>query len=1223
MKKDINKEIRERVLVLDGAMGTLIQAYGLTEEDFRGDEFRDHSYELKGNNDLLSISKPELIRSIHDSYLEAGADIIETNSFNSNRISLKDYHLEHIAYRLNKAAAKIARQSVDDYMKNNPAEAKYVAGSMGPTSKTASISPRVEEPGYREVDFNDLKEAYGEQAAGLIDGGVDILLLETVFDTLNAKAGLYAIREEMDKRNLDLPVMISGTLSDSSGRTLSGQTLEAFLNSVSTLNVFSVGLNCSMGAKELKPYVKQISRLSGLPVSVHPNAGLPNQFGEYDESPEDMSVYIKDFLDNRQVNIIGGCCGTTPEHIKKFSVLARKAKPREVKKVNKDLRLSGLESLVHFPGSNFINIGERTNVAGSRKFARLIREKDYEQAMHIARQQVENGAQIIDVNLDDPMLDAKEEMVKFLSMIASDPEVARVPVMIDSSKWEVLEAGLQCLQGKGIVNSISLKEGEEEFIKRAKIIMNYGAAAVIMAFDEQGQATDIKRRIEITSRAYRLLTEAGFPPEDIIFDPNVLTVATGMEEHDNYALGFIEATRWIKKNLKYVRVSGGISNLSFSYRGNNTVREAMHAVFLYHSIKAGLDMAIVNAGNLPVYDDIPKPLLTMVEDVVLNRRSDATERLTEYAQGLSQQDTNKEKKQEEWRAFPLEKRIEYSLLKGNHDYIEEDMKEAVEKYSSSLEIIEKPLMQGMDIVGDYFGEGKMFLPQVIRSARVMKKAVTFLSPYIEKEKSSAGLPSSAGKVLLATVKGDVHDIGKNIVALVLACNNYEIIDLGVMVSAEEILKEAAAQDVDIIGLSGLITPSLEEMINIAREMNKKGFNIPLLVGGATTSVLHTAVKISKEYNRGVVHVKDASKSVQAISKLLSHKQKKGFLAETEKNYSQLRKSNKTVKRKIISIEQARRNSFKTDWDKYKPVRPAQTGIQEIIVRDLEEISRYIDWTFFFHVWGLKGHFPEILEHPQRGKTAKKIFAEGKELLKKIIKKKIIRVEAVTGIFPANSEGDDIVLYTGEDRKNEFARLPQLRQQTEREEGKANICLSDYIAPAGSGIADYHALFAITAGLGMEEFMKKVLPDDDGYCEIMLKALCDRLAEAAAEWLHLKIRKELWGFAVDEKLDLVELLRADYQGIRPAFGYPACPDHSEKRRVFDIMDVEKRIGMSLTESYSMYPVASVSAHVFAHPYSAYFDVGRIEKDQMTDYAARKKMTITDIEKILKPNLNYNS
>lgn len=1220
--KVFKKLIDEKVLVLDGAMGTLIQEHKLSEKDFRGDEFQDHPGPLKGNNDLLSLTQPDIIKNIHKRYLEAGADIIETNTFNANRISLSDYGLEHLAYRINKAASRIARHAVEDFMKANPEQIKFVAGSMGPTSKTASISSKVDEPGFREVYFSDLKEAYQEQAAGLLDGGVDILLLETIFDTLNAKAGLFAIREEMNKRNLKLPVMVSGTLTDLSGRTLSGQTLEAFLTSVSGLDIFSIGLNCALGARELIPFVKQISEKANLPVSIHPNAGLPNQFGEYDETPEEMSLLIKEFLDKGQVNIIGGCCGTTPDHIRIFSLLAKEAKPRIIPEPGKNLQLSGLENLVIYPGSNFINIGERTNVAGSKKFARLIRENKYEEALKIAREQVGNGAQIIDVNLDDPMLDAKEEMVRFLSILASDPEVARVPVMIDSSKWEVLEAGLQCLQGKGIVNSISLKEGEREFLDRARKIMNYGAAVVVMAFDEEGQAVSFERKIEIASRSYKLLTEKiNFPPEDIIFDPNVLILATGMEEHNNYALDFIHATKWIKKNLPFARVSGGISNLSFSFRGNNVVREAMHAAFMYHAIKAGLDMGIVNAGMLPVYSEIPELLLTRVEDVILNRYPEATDKLIELALTIGSSDQKIEEKKDTWRNKPLEERIEFSLLKGNHDYIEEDMKEALEIFPFSLDIIEGPLMKGMDAVGDLFGDGKMFLPQVIRSARVMKKAVAFLNPYIEKEKKSERNSTSAGKILMATVKGDVHDIGKNIVSLVLECNNYEVVDMGVMVPAEKILNEAKLQKADIIGLSGLITPSLEEMISIARQMKEDDYKLPLLIGGATTSIMHTAVKIFPEYDHGVIYVKDASRSVQTVAKLLSGEQKKSFLTEVREKYNSLREINKGVKRSAVSIELARKNRYKPDWKKNPPIRPAQLGIHEIKLENLTEISNYIDWTFFFHVWEIKGRFPEILDHPERGKEASRLYEDARIMLNKIIREGVLKAEAVVGIFPANTIGDDILLYTDESRTKKIASLSQLRQQSVRDEGKSNLSLADFVATRESGIVDYHSLFALTAGIGLEEYIEKFESENDDYSVIMVKALADRLAEAFAEWLHEKVRKELWGFVPDENLSLNQLLQARYQGIRPAFGYPACPDHSEKKNIFEILDVKTRIGLRLTENFSMSPVASVSAHIFASTDSRYFDVGKISKDQLIDYSTRKKYSVEEMEKILAPNLNY--
>lgn len=1216
---NIYTEISKRVLVMDGAMGTMIQRYNLSEEDFRGSRFTSHSQSLKGNNDLLSITQPEIISEIHKKYLEAGSDIIETNTFNANRISMLDYGLSDLVYEMNKVSAEIARAAADEF--SQPDKPRFVAGAIGPTSKTASISPKVEEPGYREVSFDDLLNAYREQINGLIDGGVDILLVETIFDTLNAKAALKAIWEEFKIKNVDLPVMVSGTITDASGRTLSGQTLEAFLNSISGLNIFSVGLNCALGAKELRPFVEEISKKASLPVSIYPNAGLPNQFGEYDETAQEMSLIMNEFLEKGQVNIIGGCCGTTPEHIVKFVELAEQVAPRTLPGQPKQLKLSGLEALVVYPGSNFINIGERTNVAGSRKFARLIKEEKYEEALSVAKQQVENGAQIIDVNMDEPLLDAKEAMVRFLNMLASDPDIAKVPVMIDSSKWEVIEAGLKCLQGKGIVNSISLKEGEEIFKEQAKKLKAYGAAVVIMAFDELGQAANYERKIEICKRSYEILTkEIGFTPEDIIFDPNILTVATGIEEHNEYALNFLQATDWIKENLPYASVSGGISNLSFSFRGNNVVREAMHSAFLYHAIKAGLDMGIVNAGMLEVYDEIPKELLELVEDVILNRRDDATDRLIEYAQNISSTKKDEETV-EEWRSNSLEDRISHSLVKGINDFVEEDMKEALPAYNLALDIVEGPLMKGMNIVGDLFGAGKMFLPQVIKSARTMKKAVAYLSPYIEEEKKAGGDISNAGKVLLATVKGDVHDIGKNIVGLVLGCNNYEIIDLGVMVPSEKILETAIQENVDIIGLSGLITPSLEEMVHVAKEMSARKLKIPLLIGGATTSIMHTAVKIQPHYSEGVVHVKDASRSVQVVASLLSKNQKKEFLEETNTKYSELRELNRGIKRSYISLEEARKNKPIISWNNYKPIKPNFIGTKIIRITDLSEIREFIDWTFFFHVWELKGRFPDILTREDRGEEATKLYNDAQELLDRIVADKKLVAEAVLGIFPANSIGDDIVLFEDESRSKELLRLNQLRQQTERKSENKYYSLADFVAPFDSGLKDYHALFAATAGIGLEFYIKEFEADQDDYSLIMVKALADRLAEAFTEWLHLKVRKEWWNFAPNENFTLEDIFLTKYQGIRPAFGYPACPDHSEKEKVFEFLKVSEETGITITENYSMFPAATVCAHIFSHPESWYMEVGKVSLDQVTDYAKRKNIPIDTAEKILSPVLSY--
>ena len=1217
-KTDISILIKDKILVLDGAMGTMIQKYNLEEKDFRGAQFKKTTIPQKGNNDLLCLTQPQIIDEIHRSYLQAGADIIETNTFNANRISMADYGMEDIVYDINRSAAQIARQAANAF--STPEKPRYVAGSMGPTNKTASMSPRIEDPGFRDVYFDDFMEAYREQVRALIDGGVELILVETIFDTLNAKAAIYAIHEEFQEQDIKLPIMVSGTIADTSGRTLSGQTLEAFMNSVSGLDIFSIGLNCSLGAKELSPYVEELSEKSSLPVSVHPNAGLPNELGEYEESPEKMGTFLKGFLDSNQVNIIGGCCGTTPEHIRKFSELASGSKPRMPASPEKELHLSGLESLSVNPNMNFINIGERTNVAGSKKFARLIKNGDYEEALGVARQQVENGAQIIDVNMDEPLLDAREAMQKFLNMVSSDPDIAKVPVMIDSSSWDVISAGLKCLQGKGIVNSISLKEGVSVFMNQAREIKKFGAAVVVMAFDEQGQAADFKRKIEICERSYNILTkDVQFPPENIIFDPNILTIGTGMPEHSNYALDFLKATTWIKDHLPFAHVSGGISNLSFSFRGNDTVREAMHSAFLYHAIRAGLDMGIVNAGMLPVYDDILPDLLEHVEDIILNRREDATERLIVFAQNLDV--GRKKESSDEWRLYPLEKRIHHALVKGIHDCIEEDMAEARNVYTQSLDIIEKPLMDGMNVVGELFGSGKMFLPQVIKSARVMKKAVAYLEPFIEKEKQESKQKNRRGKILLATVKGDVHDIGKNIVGLVLGCNNYDIIDLGVMVTSERILETAIKENVDMIGLSGLITPSLEEMIHVAREMEKKKLTIPLLIGGATTSILHTAIKIDPVYSSGVIHVKDASKSVGVVNSLLSKAQKEPFMRSTSQRYEELRQAHLGINRSFVSISEARLNKFKPVWDEYQPIKPKFTGIKEYIDIDLSLVAEYIDWTFFFHVWDLKGRYPEILKKPGIGKEAQKLFEDAQYILGQLIRERILKARAVAGIFPAHSDGDDILIYSDDHRNQVVLVLNQLRQQVERKSKPMYQSLSDFVAPVESGVRDYHGLFAVTAGIDLEHYVQSFEEQNDDYAAIMVKALADRLGEATTEWLHKEVRTNLWGYAPHEELSLEELFQVQYQGIRPAFGYPACPDHSEKEKVFRFMEVEKRIGIHLTDQYSMVPVASVSGHLMAHPESRYFDVGKINMDQLKDYARRKGISEEKAEKLLAPVVGY--
>lgn len=1220
---NIYKEIEKRILVLDGAMGTMIQQYQLSESDFRGNRFADHSHDLKGNNDLLSITQPQIVREIHEKYLDAGADILETNTFNANKISLADYHMENMAYEINFESARIAREAADKFTALNPDKPRFVAGALGPTSKTTSLSPDVNNPGYRAVTFDDLYDAYTEQAKGLIEGGADILLIETIFDTLNAKAAMMAVADILKEKNIKLPVMVSGTITDASGRTLSGQTTEAFLNSVSHLDLLTVGLNCALGAQELRPYLEELSDKSPFYVSVYPNAGLPNQFGEYDETPKTMAGHIKDFTDNKFANIIGGCCGTTPDHIREFVKIAEKAKPRRKPVVEKQLHLSGLEPLKIYKGSNFINIGERTNVSGSIKFARLIREDKFEEALSVARQQVENGAQVIDINMDDAMLDAEKSMVNFLNMVASEPDIARVPIMIDSSKWTVIEAGLKCIQGKAIVNSISLKEGKKEFKDRAEKIRNYGAAAIIMAFDEEGQAANYERRIEICKRAYDILTkEVNFPAEDIIFDPNILTVATGMDEHNNYAVDFINATKWIKENLPHAKVSGGISNLSFSFRGNNTVREAMHSAFLYHAIKAGLDMGIVNAGMLQVYDEIPEDLLNLVEDVILNRRKDATERLIAFAEKVKGSGT-KEVKTDEWRKESVQKRLTHALVRGIVDYIENDVEEARKDYSRTLDIIEGPLMDGMNIVGDLFGEGKMFLPQVVKSARVMKKAVSKLLPYIEAEQKSSGKIKSAGKIVMATVKGDVHDIGKNIVGVVLACNNFEVVDLGVMVPAEKILKAALDEKADLLGLSGLITPSLEEMVHVAKEMERNGLNIPLLIGGATTSEIHTAVKIAPNYNAPVIHVKDASRGVGVSAKLISETQKQLYAKEMKEKYLQIKVKHESKKptSTYISFQTAKENKLNIEWKPEDITKPRLKGNKYFDDYPLDEIRKYIDWTFFFHAWKINGKYPKIFKDPLKGEEAKKLFDDANSLLDQIVVKKMVQAKGVIGLYPANSIREDIEVYSDESKSQVIANLRFLRNQQLKEPGIPNLNLADFIAPKSSGITDYIGGFAVTAGLGLEKWTDQFEKDNDDYNSIMMKVLTDRLAEAFAELIHQKTRLEFWGYDKKEKMDLTGMLKEKYRGIRPAPGYPACPEHSEKRTLFTLLNAEEKTGISLTENFAMYPAASVSGYYFAHPLSQYFMVGKIGEDQVNDYANRKNENKSQIEKWLNINLNY--
>jgi len=1219
----LNEIARRRIMILDGAMGTMIQSFHFSESDFRGEQFKNWTKDLKGNNDVLNLTQPEAIKSIHLQYLEAGADIIETNTFNSNRISLSDYGMESLAYEISRAGARIARSSADEFMLKNPGRVCFVAGSMGPTNKTASISPDVQNPAYRAITYDELVETYYESAKGLVDGGVDILLVETVFDTLNAKAALFAIQKLSDEIGEKLPIMLSFTISDKSGRLLSGQTVEAFWNSVSHVDLFSIGMNCGLGAKQMRQYIEELSEIVPIYVSCYPNAGLPNAFGGFDESPSKMADELEDFAKFGWINIVGGCCGTTPAHIMEIAQRIRKYSPRVPPKIEPCLRLSGLEALNIREGINFINIGERTNVAGSPKFAKHIQAGEYESALAIARQQVENGAQIIDVNMDAPMLDAVKEMTHFLNLVASEPEIAKVPVMIDSSKWEVIEAGLKCLQGKGIVNSISLKEGEEKFIEYARKIRRLGAAVVVMAFDEEGQATTYERKIQVCKRAYDILVnKVGFPPHDIIFDPNVLTIATGFEEHNNFAVDFIRATKWIKENLPGAKVSGGISNLSFSFRGNNAVREAMHSVFLYHAIKAGLDMGIVNAGMLAVYEDIPSDLRELVEDVVLNRRPDATERLIRFAEKF------KEKKTEEttelaWRNYPVEKRLEHALVHGITDFIEQDVTEALEKYGKPLDVIEGPLMAGMRVVGDLFGEGKMFLPQVVKSARVMKKAVAVLTPYLEKEKKSGS--GSQGKILLATVKGDVHDIGKNIVASVLACNNYEVIDLGVMVPCEKILESAIENKVDVIGLSGLITPSLDEMIHVAKEMERHDFKLPLLIGGATTSKLHTAVKIAPCYKNPVVYVPDASRVAPVLNNLLNPTTREKFANQIKTEYEKVRLQYQTSQQKLLSLEEARRRAPKLDYSDIP--EPSFIGVRKLSTDDhdikrgaikitISELAAYIDWSPFFHAWELRGRYPAILEDEKYGNEAKKLFSDAQVLLREIEERNLIVAKGVYGFFPANSCGDDIVVYSDKNKSSVLCKFFFLRQQMEKPQDQHNLCLADFIAPENSGKIDYIGAFAVTAGHGVKEIVEKFRADNDDYKAILIEAIADRLAEAFAEYLHKRARIE-WGYGKDENLSVQDLIREKYRGIRPAFGYPACPDHSEKITLWRLLNVEENADIRLTQSCAMIPAASVSGLYFAHPQAKYFAIGKIGKDQLIDYQKRKGLPLSEIEKWLAP------
>jgi 5-methyltetrahydrofolate--homocysteine methyltransferase len=1215
--KRIEDIIQRRILILDGAMGTMIQQHKLTESDFRGERFKDHPKSLRGNNDLLVLTQPGIIKAIHLGYLEAGADIITTNTFNSNRISMADYGMESFVYEMNCQAALLARSAVTDFEGKSTGNNHFVVGTLGPTNRTASMSSDVSDPGARLVTFDDLVFAYSEQTRGLIDGGVDILLVETIFDVLNCKAALFAIDTVFEEKKIRLPVMVSGTITDASGRTLTGQTLEAFLISVSHFPLFSVGLNCALGAEQLRPFVEELSAKTGFYLSVHPNAGLPNQFGEYDQSASFMRSVVKEFMQEGWVNIIGGCCGTTPLHIREIAEEAKQYPARIRPVIDRYTRLSGLEALAITPETNFVNIGERTNVSGSIKFARLIKEENYAEALAIARTQVEGGAQVIDICMDEAMLDSEKAMVKFVNLIMSEPDIAKLPLMIDSSRWNVIEAALKCIQGKSVVNSISLKEGEESFISHAKKVRKYGAAAVVMLFDEKGQADTFERKISVAEKSYRILTEkAGFPPEDIIFDPNVLAIATGIEEHNNYAVNFIKATEWIKQNLPYAKVSGGISNLSFSFRGTDPIREAMHSVFLYHSIRAGQDMGIVNAGMLQVYSEIPPDLLELTEDVVLNRRRDSTERLVKFAENIKNSG-RKDEKVNEWRNLPLNDRIKHSLIRGLDEFIEQDVEEARSDYPRSIGIIEGPLMDGMNEVGDLFGSGKMFLPQVVKSARVMKKAVAKLAPYIEKE-SLGSEKRTAGKILMATVKGDVHDIGKNIVGVVLSCNNYEIVDLGVMVPADRIIDTAIKENVDCIGLSGLITPSLEEMVHVASEMDRRKLKIPLLIGGATTSEIHTAVKIAPAYSNPVVHVKDASKTAGVLSGLLEKEATGKYAASVADKYEKLRIVHAATQkaRIIIPLEKARGNRFVTDWSNYLPAIPANPGLHTIEKFDLKELCSYIDWTFFFFAWKVSGMYPAILTDPVKGEEARKLFDDAQIYLKDIIDYQIVTTKGVFCLFPAVSSGDDVKVFSDAKSGREKVSFRFLRNQEPKKPAIPNLSLSDFIAPESSGIKDNIGAFVVTADVN-EGLLKRYKGDD--YAIIMIRILGDRIAEAAAELLHENIRKEHWGYAPDENLSAEELFKIRYRGIRPAPGYPACPDHTEKKALFDLLEAEKRIGVTLTENFAMVPVSAVSGYIFSHPESSYFNLGKIGADQLEDYAKRKNFSIEEAAKWLSPNL----
>ncbi|PMH16106.1 methionine synthase [Vibrio splendidus] len=1221
VRQKIDALLKQRILLIDGGMGTMIQDYKLEEQDYRGERFADWHSDLKGNNDLLVLTQPKLIKDIHMEYLEAGADILETNTFNSTTIAMADYDMESLSEEINFTAAKLAREAADEWTAKTPDKPRFVAGVLGPTNRTCSISPDVNDPGYRNVSFDELVEAYSESTRALIKGGSDLILIETIFDTLNAKACSFAVESVFEEVGITLPVMISGTITDASGRTLSGQTTEAFYNALRHVKPISFGLNCALGPDELREYVGEMSRISECNVSAHPNAGLPNAFGEYDLSPEDMAEHVKEWAESGFLNLIGGCCGTTPEHIRHMAEAVEGVTPRQLPDLPVSCRLSGLEPLTIAKESLFVNVGERTNVTGSARFKRLIKEELYDEALSVAREQVENGAQIIDINMDEGMLDAEACMVKFLNLCASEPEISKVPVMVDSSKWEVIEAGLKCIQGKGIVNSISLKEGKEKFVEQAKLVRRYGAAVIVMAFDELGQADTRERKVEICTNAYNILVdEVGFPPEDIIFDPNIFAVATGIDEHNNYAVDFIEAVGDIKRDLPHAMISGGVSNVSFSFRGNNYVREAIHAVFLYHCFKNGMDMGIVNAGQLEIYDNVPEDLREAVEDVVLNRRDDSTERLLDIATEYLERAVGKveDKSALEWRTWPVEKRLEHSLVKGITDFIVEDTEEARVNASRPIEVIEGPLMDGMNVVGDLFGEGKMFLPQVVKSARVMKQAVAHLEPFINATKD---VGATNGKILLATVKGDVHDIGKNIVGVVLQCNNYEIIDLGVMVSCEKILKVAKEENVDIIGLSGLITPSLDEMVHVAKEMERQGFKLPLLIGGATTSKAHTAVKIEQNYSEPVVYVNNASRAVGVCTSLLSNELKPAFVEKLDIDYDRVRDQHnrKKPRTKPVSLERARANKVAIDWNAYTPPAPAKPGVHIFKDFDVATLRQYIDWTPFFMTWSLVGKYPAIFDHEEVGEEAKRLFKDANDLLDRVEREKLLEARGMCAMFPANSVGDDIEVYTDESRTEVLKVLHNLRQQTEKPKG-FNYCLSDYIAPKDSGKADWIGGFAVTGGIGERELADDYKAKGDDYNAIMIQAVADRLAEAFAEYLHKEVRKDIWGYSPDENLSNDDLIREKYQGIRPAPGYPACPEHTEKGTLWELMDVEKAIDMSLTTSYAMWPGASVSGMYFSHPDARYFAIAQIQQDQVGSYADRKGWDMLEAEKWLGPNIN---